>query len=326
MLGVAGKIPGSPWATLGLGPYLGFDSFWKYREGIQAEDEADFQADCRRMKRDALKTAHIVIGTPAGITDPSILTCLHPSFVAVDEASMIQCMSTAGFMATFFTHQRRMTGDIHSLSSDLFYGDKEMKSDAPDPDNKARSLALWNQEQHSVHSNALMLDIPWTSESCIGTSFENPGNREVVLGLVRKIVGDGLFEAKDIVVLVGYEAQWRQYVKDLRALAETDPSVPWGNVRATKIDAMQGNEANIIIFDYVRTAKQHEFMKSFRRLNVACSRGRFGFYLVASAASLNGRGRDGLKAPGKLYKWFETRKAIVTVNTPAHVTAIDDDN
>ncbi|KAK9857381.1 hypothetical protein MYU51_020763 [Penicillium brevicompactum] len=323
MLGVAGKIPGSPWATLGLGPYLGFDSFWKYREGIQAEDEADFQADCRRMKRDALKTAHIVIGTPAGITDPSILTCLHPSFVAVDEASMIRESDLHAAFAWLYPISFGLFGDSRQLEP---YSSADEKRRPPDPDNKARSLALWNQEQHSVHSNALMLDIPWTSESCIGTSFENPGNREVVLGLVRKIVGDGLFEAKDIVVLVGYEAQWRQYVKDLRALAETDPSVPWGNVRATKIDAMQGNEANIIIFDYVRTAKQHEFMKSFRRLNVACSRGRFGFYLVASAASLNGRGRDGLKAPGKLYKWFETRKAIATVNTPAHVTAIDDDN
>ncbi|KAJ5259381.1 hypothetical protein N7478_012362 [Penicillium angulare] len=53
-----------------------------------------------------------------------------------------------------------------------------------------------------------------------------------------------------------------------------------GSVRAFNIDAIQGNEADIVIFDYVRTGKQHGFMGAFRRLNVACSRGRFGFYLV----------------------------------------------
>ncbi|KAJ5339920.1 hypothetical protein N7452_006648 [Penicillium brevicompactum] len=375
MLGVAGKIPNSPWANIGLGPYYDFDSFWKERRyGIMAQDEKDFQKACWLMKRDVLRTAHIVVGTLAVISEPSILTCLHPSFVAVDEASMIRetdlhaafawlypisfglfgdsrqlgprsfanktenpfCkqvemslmerMSTAGYMAAFLTHQRRMTGGIQSLTSALFYNDKEIKNDAPDPDQKARRLATWNKEQHKVNSNALLLDVSWTRENCVGTSFENPGNREVVLGLVRKLVGDGLAEAKDIVILVGYEAQWRHYIKDLRTLTQTDPSVAWTSVRALKVDAIQGNEADTVIFDFVRSGGQHGFMGSFRRLNVACSRGRYGFYLVSSAAGLKSRERNGFRTPGQLHKWFETRRAIATLATPAHVTAGDEDN
>lgn len=335
MLGVAGKIPGSPWATPDLGPYHDFDAFWKDRQyKIEAEDEAAFQKACRRMKRDALGIAHIVIGTPAVITAPTILTCLHPSFVAIDEASMIretdlhaafawfdpisfglfgdsrqlgphssagkdenpfyqqvqmsllERMSTAGHMAAFLRHQRRMMRGIQRLSCDVFYSDKAMINAVSDPEDKARRLASWNMDQHEVNSNALILDVPWTTEECIGTSFANAGNRKVVLDLTRKLVRAGLSEPKDIVILVGYEAQWRLYIKDLHELSQTEPGVAWSSVRAFKIDAIQGNEADIVIFDYVRTGKQHGFMGAFRRLNVACSRGRFGFYLVASARTL----------------------------------------
>jgi hypothetical protein len=366
MLGVAGKIPGSPWATPGLGPYHDFDAFWKDRQfRIKAEDEATFQKACRRMKRDALGIAHIVIGTPAVITDPTILTCLHPSFVAIDEASMIretdlhaafawfdpisfglfgdsrqlgphssagkdknpfyqqvqmsllERMSTAGHMAAFLRHQRRMMRGIQRLSRDVFYSGKAMINAVSDPEDKALRLASWNMDQHKVNSNALLLDVSWTTEDRIGTSFANAGSRKVVLDLTRKLVCAGIFEPKDIVILVGYEAQWSYYIKDLHELARAEPSVAWSSVRASKIDAIQGNEADIVIFDYVRTGKQHGFMGDSRRLNVACSRGRIGFYLVASARTLKIWDRFGDKTPSKLHKFFESWNAKATLDKPA---------
>lgn len=366
MLGVAGKIPGSPWATPDLGPYHDFDAFWEDRlYRIGAGDEAAFQKACRRMKRDALGIAQIVIGTPEVITAPTILTCLHPSFVAIDEASMIretdlhaafawfdpisfglfgdsrqlgphssankdenpfyrqvqmsllERMSTAGHMAAFLRHQRRMTRAIQRLSRDVFYSDKVMMNAVSGPEDKALRLASWNKDQHKVNSNALILDVPWTTEMCIGTSFANTGNRKVVLDLTRKLARAGLSEPKDIVILVGYEAQWRLYLKDLYQLARTEPGVAWSSVRAFTIDAFQGNEADIVIFDYVRTGAQHGFMGDFRRLNVACSRGRFGFYLVASARALKTRQRFGYRTPSKLHQFFESWKAKATLDTPA---------
>ncbi|KAJ5342749.1 hypothetical protein N7541_011873 [Penicillium brevicompactum] len=362
MLGVAGHIPGSPWANLGLGPYHDFDAFWKERKtGIDQTDEAKFQKACRLMKRDVLKTAHMVIGKPAMITEPTILTCLHPSFVAVDEASMIretelhaafawlypisfglfgdsrqlgphsssgksenpfykqvqmsllERMSTAGYMATFLTHQRRMMGAIQRLSREIFYHDKEMKNAVSDSENKGRR-------------STQMLDVPWATEERIDTSFANAGNRAVVLDLVRKLVRDGLAEAKDIVVLVGYEAQWRQYIKDLHALARTDPTVAWNSVRPFNIDAIQGNEADIVIFDFVRCGRQRGFMGDARRMNVACSRGRFGFYLVASASTLKGRGLFSYETYARVLQFFEGWKAEVTIEKPARVTASDEDD
>ncbi|CAG8008108.1 unnamed protein product [Penicillium salamii] len=372
MLGVAGKIPGSPWAISGLGPYHDFDSFWKDREHkIEAEDEAAFQKDCRQMKRDALGIANIVIGTPAVITAPTILTCLHPSFVAVDEASMIretdlhaafawfnpisfglfgdsrqlgphlsaakdqnpffqqvqmsllERMSTAGHMAVFLRHQRRMTGDIQRLSCEVFYSDKTMVSAALDPEGKTQRIASWNMEKYKVNSNALILDVPWATEELIGTSFANEENRKVVLDLVGKLVRAGLSKAKDIAILVGYEAQWRLYLKDLHELAQTEQDVAWKSVRAFKIDAIQGNEADVVIFDYVRTGKQHGFIGAFRRLNVACSRGRFGFYLVGSARTLKAVPRFGYRTPSKIHKFFELQKAKASLDTPGNFTAGD---
>lgn len=372
MLGVAGHIPGSPWANLGLGPYHDFDAFWKERKtGIDQKDEAKFQKACRLMRHDVLKSAHMVIGTPAMITEPTILTCLHPSFVAVDEASMIretelhaafawlypisfglfgdsrqlgphsssgksenpfykqvqmsllERMSTAGYMATFLTHQRRMMGAIQRLSREIFYHDKEMKNAVSDPENKGRRLASWNKEQHKVNSNALMLGVPWATEEQIDTSFANAGNRAVVLELVRRLVRDGLVEAKDIVVLVGYEAQWRQYIKDLHTLARTDPTVAWNSVRPFKIDAIQGNEADIVIFDYVRSGRQRGFMGGSRRMNVACSRGRFGFYLVASASTLKVRVYE---VPARVQQFFEGWRVKVAMDKPPRLTVSDEDH
>jgi hypothetical protein len=116
MLGVAGKIPGSPWATSGLGPYHEFDTLWKDRQYIfEAEDEAAFQKACRRMKRDALRIAHIVIGTPTVITAPTILTCLHPSFVAIDEASMIRETDLHAALAWFDPISFGLFGDSRQL-------------------------------------------------------------------------------------------------------------------------------------------------------------------------------------------------------------------
>lgn len=120
--------------------------------------------------------------------------------------------------------------------------------------------------------------------------------------------------------MVGYEAQWRLYIKDLHELPQTDPSVAWSSVRAFKIDSMQGNEADVVIFDYVRSEKKHGFMGDSRRLNVACSRGRFAFYFVASARTLK-VGRFGYRSPAKLHKCFESYNAKVTLQAPDSVTA-----
>lgn len=368
MLGVARKILCSPWATSGLGPYREFDIFWKNRlSKPRPTNERAFQEACRQMKPDALGIAHIVIGTPAVITEPAILTCLHPSFIAVDEASMIRetdlhpifswfypisfglfgdsrqlgphtsagedenpfhkqvemsllkRMSQAGHMATFLCHQRRMTYDIQLLSRNVFYSDRPMVNAAIDREDNGRHLALWNKEQYEIESNTVFLDVAWTAEEFCGKSFANEGNRKVVLDLARKILinvseSEPHLRLKDIVILVGYQAQWSLYIKDLRRLAQTETKVEWNSVRALKIDSIQGNEADIVIFDYVRTEK-HGFMSDTRRLNVACSRGRFGFYLVASDRLLSTVHRQfDENTPFRLRSFFTNtgRKAILS--------------
>lgn len=200
--------------------------------------------------------------------------------------TLLERMSAAGHMAVFLKHQRRMMRGIQYLSRDVSYSDKVILKAVFDPEDKALRLAAWNMDEHKVNSNALILDVPWTTEERIGTSFANTGNRKVVLDLARKLVCSGLAEAKDIVIIIGYEAQWRFYLKDLHKLAQDEQSVAWTSVRAFKTDAIQGNEADIVIFDYVRSGKQRGFMGAFRRLNVACSRGRIGFYSVSASGLL----------------------------------------
>ncbi|KUM56254.1 hypothetical protein ACN42_g10958 [Penicillium freii] len=107
---------------------------------------------------------------------------VYPFYQQV-QRSLLERMSTADHMAAFLTHQRRMMRGIQRLSRGVFYSDKAMINAVSDPEDKAERLPSWNMDQHKVNSNALILDVPWTTEECIGTSFANAGNRKVVLDL-----------------------------------------------------------------------------------------------------------------------------------------------
>src|SRR4051794_8633615 len=63
------------------------------------------------------------------------------------------------------------------------------------------------------------------------------------------------------------------------------PEVKWMEIRALVIETFQGNAANVVIFDMVCT-KEVGFMRSYRRLNVALSRGRFALDCLYNAGSM----------------------------------------
>ncbi|KAJ5776660.1 uncharacterized protein N7511_001671 [Penicillium nucicola] len=92
-----------------------------------------------------------------------------------------------------------------------------MVNTASDPEEKAQRLALWNIDTFKMKSNAILIDVPQGTEEMFATSFTNEENRKVVLNLAQKLVHAGLSKPEDIVILVGYAAQWRLYIKDLQA-------------------------------------------------------------------------------------------------------------
>ncbi|OQD71631.1 hypothetical protein PENPOL_c001G05087 [Penicillium polonicum] len=233
----------------------------------------------------------------------TIVTCLHPSFVAIDEASMIRETDLHAALALLDPISFGLFGDTRQLGPHSSAGiDKN-------PFYQQVQRSLLERMSTADHMAAFLTH---QRRMMRGAGYNN---------LTRKLVRAGLSEPQDIVILVGYEAQWRLYTKDL----QTEPSVAWSSVRAFKIDAIQGNEADIVIFDYVRTGMQHGFMGAFRfrRLNVACSRGRIVFYLVASARTLKAVGRFGDKTPSKLHKCFESRNAKATLDTAGNVDNVD---
>lgn len=125
------------------------------------------------------------------------------------------------------------------------------------------------------------------------------------------------------VILTGYEAQWRPYNNDLHHLAQTEGS-KWSKVRVFKIDGIQGNEADVVIFDYVRTGEKHGFMGDFSRLNVAYRRGKLGFYLFARVDTL--KQKSGQKTPSNLHRFFNYQKSVAAIPEPTSDSQTTDES
>ncbi|MEO0146342.1 MAG: IGHMBP2 family helicase [candidate division WOR-3 bacterium] len=107
-------------------------------------------------------------------------------------------------------------------------------------------------------------------------SRENPGEAEIVKGLVKELLALGL-DPSEVGVIAPYEDQ----VKLLRGL------LPDG-VEVKTVDGFQGREKEVIILSLVRSNPKGKigFLKDRRRLNVAITRARRKLIVIGDAGTL----------------------------------------
>ena len=117
--------------------------------------------------------------------------------------------------------------------------------------------------------------------SSIGLSVMNRREVAMVEFLLKVLVCEKGIRQKQITVLSPYLGQTRalQYsVKQRLGMEE---------VECLTVDRFQGDENDIIIISLVRTENLTTFLKLENRMCVACSRARFGFFMVGNSKLLN---------------------------------------
>ena len=150
------------------------------------------------------------------------------------------------------------------------------------------------------------------------TSYTNTFEADMISAMVRYLVHTNEYNFGDIAVLTPYNGQLealkqklqgdcktyliekdKEALMDLRDLdldaaetiatedAEGRTTYDMSNMlRLATIDNFQGEEAKIVILSTVRSNIDDRvgFLKSFNRINVACSRAKHGFYIVGNAS------------------------------------------
>eukprot|EP01060_Flectonema_neradi_P032120 TRINITY_DN5046_c0_g1_i6.p1 TRINITY_DN5046_c0_g1~~TRINITY_DN5046_c0_g1_i6.p1 ORF type:complete len:889 (+),score=197.29 TRINITY_DN5046_c0_g1_i6:1729-4395(+) len=139
-----------------------------------------------------------------------------------------------------------------------------------------------------------------SAEEQVGLSLRNTREIEMVMFLCRYLIGRQGLTEDQVTVLTPYLGQCRELTW---AVHKEFPSV-----ECLTVDRFQGDENDIVIISLTRTQRLTSFMKLENRMCVACSRARFGFFMIGSAKLLE-------DAP----HWKRTLD-IIRKNNPACVT------
>lgn len=171
------------------------------------------------------------------------------------------------------SNQYRMHPDIGDLVSGLFY-DSQVSSKLVNIQEKKHSLKLFDKSIYWISTNDV-LD-KQSEEKQIGKSRNNTYEANVIKGILFKIQNDCEFNNldKEVGVISAYSSQ----ISILESAIAPNDKQLWKNLHIIvhTVDAFQGGECDIIIYDLVRSNSQKQlgFTADDRRLNVALSRAR----------------------------------------------------
>jgi hypothetical protein len=182
--------------------------------------------------------------------------------------------------------QRRMTKAIGELVSSCFY-DGNLDSLGPEPFGEIQGV--------------LTKPITWWSTSNLhgrhetggGQGFQSYSNHtevKVIRDLLTRIgfahKAGGLKDLQDILVIAPYSSQVSALRRQIDGMTTQLEGV---QVETNTIDAVQGREADLVIFSTVRSNSNLKvgFLDSDKRINVALSRAKKGLILVGDSVFLS---------------------------------------
>ncbi|MGF1987934.1 MAG: AAA domain-containing protein [Nostoc sp. ZfuVER08] len=197
-------------------------------------------------------------------------------------------------------HQYRMHPDIGNLVSTLFY-DRQVKSELVDPNTKQHQLSQFNKSVYWISTSDISIEK--SKERKSGNSYSNSYNANLIKVVLDKIQqncqSSNLY--KEVGVIAGYASQ----ISTLEATVAPQNKSLWKNIHIAMhtVDAFQGRECDIIIYDLVRSNQQKQlgFTSDDRRLNVALSRAKQLLIIVGNdVMAYEGRTPSRLPNPFKL--------------------------
>lgn len=186
--------------------------------------------------------------------------------------------------------QYRMPLDISQFASEHFYNG-ELETEKKDKD---ELCMFW-------------IDIPESVERQMGnsTSYYNDEEAVAICGLLSKL-DKSVTQETDVGVICTYKAQ-ANYINNLLAQTEYEKII----CECSTVDAFQGKEKSIIIFNTVRSAGCTDFVSDDNRTNVAITRAKELLYVVGNSHILKHRKAGILK---ELYHYIRKRGAIYNTN------------
>jgi len=197
------------------------------------------------------------------------------------------------------TLQHRMVPPIGEMISQCFYDGKiESKERSLDPvlSRILGATVLWI----STHS------LSHREERRAGSSFVNPCEVDKVLDLLGDIEADLALADRvaSVLCLSGYGAQVQAIE---RAIRNDRQGFPHLRIECNTVDAVQGREADVVIFSVTRSNPRHEsgFLKEFRRMNVALSRARELLVIVGDERFV--AGSPGLEALQRVLEYIKRK-------------------
>jgi superfamily I DNA and/or RNA helicase len=171
------------------------------------------------------------------------------------------------------SNQYRMHPDIGDLVSYLFY-DGQVASELVNIQEKAHQLTIFDKNIYWISTS----DVPEekSKEKENRKSRSNPYEAKIIRGILNKIQQD--FELNDMQKEVGIISAYRSQISVLESAIAPNDKELWKNLHIIihTVDAFQGGECDIIIYDLVRSNREKRlgFTADDRRLNVALSRAK----------------------------------------------------
>ncbi len=183
--------------------------------------------------------------------------------------------------------QRRMTEAIGELVSRCFYGGS-LFSLGPEPLPALPGLLPRPVTWWTTSSLPNRQEVPGGID---GRSYSNPLEVRVVRDLVSRLSfmarASALPEGLEVLVIAPYSAQVAELRRQMDSVAGQLGAF---RVEVNTIDAVQGREADLVVFSTVRSNSSDKvgFLESDKRANVALSRARRGLIIVGDSVFLGG--------------------------------------
>lgn len=168
-------------------------------------------------------------------------------------------------------NQYRMHPNIGNLVSALFYKN-QVASELVNIEEKQHNLTCFDKSVYWISTS----DVTEKEERKNGKSRSNPYEAKVIKEILSKIQQD--CEFNNLHKEVGIIAAYRSQISILESAIAPNDQQLWKNLHLIihTVDAFQGGECDIIIYDLVRSnpEKKLGFTSDDRRLNVALSRAK----------------------------------------------------
>ncbi|EGR49996.1 uncharacterized protein TRIREDRAFT_106049 [Trichoderma reesei QM6a] len=173
----------------------------------------------------------------------------------------------------------RAYGNLHRLPSAIFY-DGEMISGHDEQSMYPPSTAYLKGHlekllgRGDLQENRVVVSFASSAEQTHRSSFWNPKQHNWVVEQAKCLLGDSEFQSVSgtpgtIMIQTPYSTAYREYQAEVKRWPEE-----WqGRVQVLTVDKAQGNQADVVFLDMVRTTSVG-FMDDPQRLNVAITRAR----------------------------------------------------